>query len=374
MNKQITIIAVAVFSIVLLLGMDYQRAYAIAGFQTQTVVTISGASNDLCTGIAMLPSTHYVIMVCQTSTNLTIRASTISGTAIASTGFANTVSNNGILRADCVAIDSVTAVCSIGTVLSGQPSLRKITVTSSSTISIVNYIPSSTASSVTFLGGSAYHFQHTDGLFVRVGLSSMAQTGSWSGIETGSCTNVDLITAITPNIGFAICDSTEGYLFTFSGSSGSVSKSAPITLTNSYSIGEFHAVYSNGKIYLSGDNQQIESIPVDLSTATFTGASVEFSPSADDIKSVIGGYLVVVDSVTDQYYLIAKSGNPPNNIEFTGALTTGIADGARMYSPDSSNFVISKGSTAGDVYFIYGTQLRNAQDIPIAQETEKVNR
>lgn len=371
-TKKISIaLLVLVLSVMLVFSANIVPAYAVAGFQNIATVNISGApSSTSCGGIAILPSSSYVIMQCDNAlgTTQTTRVSAIDGTAIATSTL--TVGTGETANTECVAVSNTVGVCSTGRKSSGLTGLSKFTVTSSSTISRVNYLMGCTAEGgVTFFAGNSYF--NCGGTFKRISLSSMAESGSWTGLDAVTCTtsaNVEASASISVGIGVMVCNSTPDFatVFTYSGNSGTITKHDSVNLINDYSsIGAMLFEYANGYLYIGEQGTQIEAIPLNIVNLEFTGASVEFNPTVDDIQGA-GNYFLTLDSTLDQYSLIDKSEAPPTSIVVTGALGVNIGGGARMYSSDSVNFVISKGANGNtDSFFLYGTGLRNENDIPV---------
>lgn len=368
-KNQITVIA---FSGILLLSfipmLFIQEAYAVAGFQSYVKTDLSTGSNNACTAITVLPSTQYVIQSCDNaSTTTTFYTSFYSGTQITAKSVTTTTGHAD--RNHCWAVTSVTAVCQ-QLYSSGENHLRRITVTGATTTSETFLsLGSVTAGQFQQFGGNIYASTVTNGNFYRISLSSFTQTGLWTGLETGTCSNVDVATAIDTNKGIAICDTNEIKLFSFNGGAGSGvityldSASIPIAVESSNGI---TLVYDGtSKVYVVNNGKPVTFISISLSSNTFTDTAGSYPISASDMKGVAGGYWLLLGT-DNQVYLLQKQIAPPNNLVVVQPVPFNYGGESRLASANSETFVISKGDNGNTtLFFIKATNLHNESDQPV---------
>lgn len=377
-KTSIPLIVIAVFSMALLLSVDYNRAWAIAGFQTQSTVNVTGGLTlDTCSGIGITPVTSYIIQQCVNGagTTQTTVVSFLDGTLIDT--LTRTVGTEETDNTDCWGITNTQVVCSTGRASSGQTVLVRITVTSSSSASASTFaLPASViVGGIKSLAGTNVYWGLSNGGFSRFSLSSFSQTGSWSGLQTGGCTTLKGAFALNGNTGLSICDTDEAYLFTYSGSSGAVTITDSATLVGSYTAGaSIRILATSNYVYIvDGTQNNVEAIGVDVSDAEFTTSASQYPITANDIKGA-GNYVLLLDANTDQIYLIDKEGTAPNNVVVVQSLSSVVGAGTRLATSDSSNFVWSDGGTASTtVLFFRGTDLQNENNIPVNQDTGTSN-
>lgn len=372
-KRTIPIITLAVFSMSVLLSIDFMinPAYAVAGFQSFTPITASAGTNDNCSGITKLPLTGYIVTQCRTPNNNSIRVLQSSGTVIASSTYTN-IENNVF---DCWSINNLQAVCQTAT-SNAANGLRRVTVTSISSITTTDFVNPCPVQSYHLSGSSLYGICTgtgvlTSGTIFRVSLSSFTQTGTW----TGGAGNYLL--PVSDSRMVTVSSATIRLYSINPQSSGSASLLSTGTSISSYSTNNIHVSFAYDGVYLyyGRQDQPLEAISLNLSTNTF-GTAIAYSFNVLDIKGIStqsgSSYWLLLGN-NNQIYLLKKLSDtpPPNNIVVIQTVTVTYATTlAKLGTADSLNFVISKGASAGVVYFISATNLHNENDNPIFSPKE----
>jgi len=376
-TKKIPVITLAVFSIVILLSTNYERAFAVSGFQTQTAVNVTGGLTlSSCGGIAVTPVTNYIIQQCDNGGSIqTTVVSYASGTQIANA--TRTVGTGETSNTDCYANSNTQAVCETGRSSVGTTVLIRANVLSSTSISIDTFNlggAGAIAGGINSIAGTAIYWGASDGSFGRFALQSFSQTGTWTGLTTGGCGTLRTALAINSNTGISICDINEIYLFSFLGSGGGITYTGSANLVGSFISGTSVKIfYSNGYLYITDRTQnRVQAIGVDITTRTFTTNGIQYPIFAGDIKGT-SGYILLIDGSTDQIYLLDRTIAPPNNIVVVQSLSTVVQEDVKLTTTDSSTFYWSKGNSGGTtVTFFKGTDLRNEKDQSVVDITPVV--
>lgn len=371
MQKKNILIAFASLCAILVVSIDVHQAYAEAGFQSYVKTDLSAGTNNKCTGITVLPITNYVIQSCDNdSTTTTVTVSQYDGTVIStSTATVSTDSND---VADCWAINQNSGVCQIA-IGSAQIGLRRITVTGASSISVTDFTnPQGIFHGYSLQGSNLYGSGTSN--FYRVSLSSMLQSGAWSGMNAISgCTSVQYATSISDSKGIVICDTNEIKYFTYneSAGTGAVSLVDTATLIGTYSslTRGMHIVWDGVYLYVGYENNLMEAIGFD--GTDFTTSAIQYNIKASDIKGVNSGYWVILGQ-DNSIYLLKKLATltPPNNLVVVQTVPYNYGTDARMNSHNGGDWVISKGNNGNTtLFFVKATTLHNEGDNPIVIPT-----
>lgn len=367
---------IAVFSMSILLSVDMiiNPAYAVTGFQSYTQVDASAGTNDNCAGITRLPSTNYVVMVCRTPNNTSVRAFQSDGTVI-NTSTVSTTSNNVY---QCFAVSSVTAVCQVSNI-NNEAGLVRITITSLTTITATTFINPCPVETYQLFGSSLFNLCDAaggvlaSGTVFRVSLSSFTQTGTWTGAsgnqflplaQSGSSVKAISLSSGTIRL----------YSFT-STSSGAVSLLASnATSVATYATDNIYSYYAYDGVYLIYGRESTvgEYLRVTLGSSNTMGTATVLSQTFLDVKGVTPtsgsqAYWLFMGN-NDQIYLYKKQSGvtPPNS--FVGIQSVTVNTGStltRLGTHDSENFVISKGATTGANYWVFASSLHNENDNPV---------
>lgn len=350
-------------------------AYAVTGFQSYTQVNASAGSNDDCTGIAVLPSTGYIIQVCRTPNNTSVIAYTSTGTVIGSSTVTNTLNDRYV----CWAITSLSGACMVNTE-SAATGLIRLEITSLSTVTVSTFTNPCRTGMYTQFGSSVYGFCVTTGTLTtgtvfRVSLSSFTQTATWTGASGSYMMPFMTNSAGTLIYALSLSASTTR-LYTFSAtSSGAVSlvttggnSISSYSGNNHYIHYAYDGTFAGGGylIYGRGGGVTDEYIAVTSSTL---GNPVAMSQVFSDVKGIsasAGNYWLFLGE-NNQIYLYKKQTGfiPPDSFVGIQEVTETYGLHARLGTSDSNTFVISKGVTGGADYWIVATNLHNENDNPI---------
>lgn len=376
MNKRISDNALIVMMF-LVIGMStIAMAFAVSGFQTYTKINVSGGpSSTVCSGITVLPVTNYVIQNCNSGGSpITYRVSQYDGTSINTT--TNVVGGGTQDNPKCFAVTDTIGICGAST-SSGSTGLKRITITSATTISVSDFTnPAAVAHSWSLSGSNLYMGASSGGNFYRVSTTTFTQTGSWTGLTTGTptCTNVRYATSVSSGLGIAVCDTNTLISFSYDegAGSGAITKLSSISLIGSYSSISRHMniIYDgSGYLYVASGTIGMEAVAMNTS-GTLTGTAIQYNIIVQDIKGGVGGYWVAITD-NNQIYLLKKQGlTPPNNLVATQTIPTTLGVNSALNTNDSSNYVIAKGNNGNTtVFFIQALVLHNENDQAITSET-----